>query len=114
MPQQIESVTLDGGGGGIVRLDPAPLMRYWVYNRISISISTGDASAATRGECFMYRGEPNSGNFITSSRLPWSDIAGLDPMTGRLTSPEYFSFQFTNCDPGAIATVVAEFSEAPL
>jgi len=59
----------------------------------------------------MYRGEPNAGNFVTSSRLPWSDIAGLDPMTGRLTSPEYWTFVFVNCDPGATATVVAEFSE---
>lgn len=114
MPQQIQSAILDGGGGATIRLEPAKLQRYWVYNRISISISTGTASAATFGECFMYRGEPNQGNFVTSSRLPWNDIAGLDPITGRLTSPEYWSFVFENCDPGATATVVAEFTEAPL
>lgn len=114
MPQQIESVTLDGSGNGLVRLPQAPLMRYWVYNRISISIDSGVAGAVTGAECAMYKGEPSSGNFVTSSRLPWADTAGFDPISGRLTSPEYFTFRFTGCDPGGVATVVADFSEAAL
>lgn len=113
MPQQIQSVALDGSGNGIIRLTPAPVLRYWYYHRISISIDTGIVSAETSGECAMYKGEPNSGNFVTSSRIPWGDTAGFDPMSGRLTSPDYWTFVFTNCDPNGVATVVAEFNEIP-
>lgn len=111
MPQQIDQVTLDGTGNGTIRFPPAPLMRYWDYNRVSVSIDTGEVSALTGGEARMYRGEPSPGNFVSGTRTPWLDNAGFPPGVARVTSPEYFTVQFTDCDPGAIATVVAEFIE---
>ena len=109
MPQQIDQVTLDGAGNGTIRFLQAPLLQQWDYNRVSVSIDTGVISAVTGGEARMYRGEPTPGNFVAGTRTPWLDTAGFPPGTARLTSPEYFTVQFTNCDPGAVATVTAEF-----
>lgn len=108
MPQQIGQVALTGGAG-IVRLDPAPLLRYWVYTTVAVSIDTGDVSAVTGGECRMYRGEPNPGNFLTGSRTPWLDTASFGGYQARITSPDYFTVAFTNCDPNGTAVVVASF-----
>lgn len=112
MPQQIGQVTLDGGGNGLVRLDPAPLLKWWIYSTVSVSIDTGLVSAVTGGECRMYRGEPSPGNFLTGSRTPWLDTASFGGYQARITSPDYFTVEFTNCDPGGVAVVVAMFNES--
>ena len=112
MPQQVGQVVLDGSGNGTVRLDPAPLLRWWVYSTVSVSINTGEISAVTGGEARMYKGEPSPGNFLTGTRTPWLDTASFGGFQARITNPNYFTVQFTNCDPtGAVATVVAEFHE---
>lgn len=85
-------------------------MRYWTYNRVSVSIDTGQASAPT-GTASLYRGEPIPSNFISGTRTPWQDTAGFPGDQLRLTSPEYITLVFRDCDPGAFATVVAEFYE---
>lgn len=109
MPVQAGDVTLDGSGNGTIRLDPAPIMRHWVYDTVSVSISTGEISALTGGECRMYRGEISPGNFLSGSRTPWLDTATFGGRQARITSPNYFTVQFTNCDPGAVATVIAMY-----
>lgn len=114
MPQQVAQITLDGTGAGTIRLPQAPLMRYWYYNRISISIGTGQVAGITGAKCTMYKGEPSPGNFVTESRTPWADTAGFDPVSGRITSPDYFTFVFADCDPNATAVVVADFVNEPI
>lgn len=109
MLTQIVSVTLDGSGYGLVRLPQAPPFKRWEYSNIAVSISTGEVSAVTGGEARLYLGEPSPGNFITGTRTPWLDNATLPPGASILVSPQYYTVEFTNCDPGAVATVQALF-----
>ena len=104
-------VTLDGSGNGTVRFPQVRQYYTRSYIRVTVSIDTGEISALTGGEARMYAGEPTVSNFLTGTRTPWLDTATFTEEASSLEHPLQLSVQFTNCDPGAIATVTATYLE---
>lgn len=105
------TVTLDGSGNGTVRFGQVPAYRKRAYMRFTVSIDTGEISAITGGEARAYAGEPLPTNFLTGTRTPWLDTATFAQETSTLIHPLQLTIQFTNCDPGARATVTAMYVE---
>jgi len=106
-----QTITLDGNGNGIVKLAQVPPYRKRSYMRFTVSIDTGEVSALTGGEARAYAGEPIPNNFLTGTRTPWLDTATFAKETSTILHPLYLTVAFTNCDPGARATVTAMYTE---
>jgi hypothetical protein len=104
-----QSVTLDGGGGGIVRLQQVPSYKPRAYIVVGVSISTGEASVG--GKAYLYRGDTIPSNFITGTVTPWLDTSNLSPEASRVEPGQQLTVLFEDCDPGAIATVSATYVE---
>lgn len=104
-------VTLDANGDGIIRFGQVPQYRTRSYIRVTVSIDTGEVSALTGGEARMYAGDPIPNNFLTGTRTPWLDTSTFAKDASLLHHPLQLAVQFTNCDPGALATVTCTYTE---
>ncbi len=104
------TVILDGNGNGIIRLSQVPPFRLRSYAQVAVRISTGDASFG--GEARIFRGDPIDRNFLTGTRTPWFDTSIVPEIASTiLESGLQLAIEFMDCDPNAIATITALYTE---
>ncbi len=104
------TITLDSNGNGTVRFSQVPPFRIRSYSQLAVSISTGEASFG--GEARMYHGDPIPSNFLTGTITPWFDTSIVPSIASTiLEAGVQLVVQFTDCDPNAIATVTALYTE---
>lgn len=104
---ETQSVTLDGSGNGTVQMAPVPYGQSWAYVRVSVRITTGDASGG--GYCEMFAGDDLPNRYVDGSSSPWQDTATFGEDQAVVVAPERMTTKFYGCDPGAVAYVTADY-----
>ncbi len=104
------TITLDSNGDGTIRFTQVPPFRMRAYSQVAVGISTGNVSFG--GKASLYRGDPIPSNFLTGTITPWFDTSIVPNIASTiLEAGVQLVVQFTDCDPNAIATATAIYTE---